>query len=518
MCEKDFLGAKILVVDDRQENRDILIQLLEGRGYTVLIAPSGEIALNVVARAVPEMDGYEVCQKLKENPATQQIPVVFLTVKEEKESVLKGFAVGGVDYVTKPFDERELFVRIGTHLQISRLTKQLAEQNAELTQVNAQLVQEIKRRQQAETERQLAKDALNHFNEQENNRWGIAGFVGKSRTIEKILSEVRQVQNVGTTSVLILGEIGTGKELIARAIHLGSSRAIHPFLPVNCAGIPKDLVASTLFGHLRGAFTGAHASRKGVFELAADGTLFLDGIGEMPHDVQTMLLRVLEEHVITPLGGTRQVPVNARVIAATNADLQAKMAGGAFREDFYFRLARFVVEVPPLRERREDIPLLIEHFLAMFSREMGCAKPQLNPAAWELLENYAFPGNVRELKNIIENALIRSDGKWIEPEQLQLIGLSQRRGQPTLAEADSIPQRGLNLKPSQGVPEHPLRPETDEERIVAYVMRHGSINNSECQRLLGVDKHRANYLLNKLYHVCLLKQVGRSRSTQYVQP
>ncbi len=519
---------RILLVDDVPSNLQVLSETLEEQGYVILMAPSGEVCLKIARQAkpdlilldvmMPEMDGFETCHHLKQSDETHQIPVIFITAREETEAIIEGFNAGGVNYITKPFDAREVLVRVETHLKISCLTRQLARQNAELAAANERLHQEIQRRQQAE-------DALTHFNEQEASRWGIEGFVGRSEMVEKIVSEIQQIQNVDRTNVLILGESGTGKELIARAIHFGSPRAKKPFIPVNCAAIPKDLVASTLFGHLRGAFTGAHTSHKGVFELATGGTLFLDEIAEMPLNLQVTLLRVLEERIITPIGGTRQVPVNVRVIAATNADLEARMANSAFREDLYFRLARFIIKVPPLRKRKEDIPLLIAHFCQMFSQEMGICMggedlPALSDTALEALMNYHFPGNVRELKNIVENAMIRSGGKLIQIEHLQLMDLRQHHAVPAFAEeqlaVDRIPVSSPVFKRLTAFLDQPLRPETDEDLVAAYVIRHGSINNSECQRLLDVDKHRANYLLNKLCRTGRLKRVGRSRSTRYV--
>lgn len=247
------------------------------------------------------------------------------------------------------------------------------------------------------------------------------GFIGQSQTIRKIATDVRRLQATGTTSVLIVGESGTGKELIARAIHFGGSREKGPFIPVNCAAIPAELAESLFFGHVKGAFTGATTDRKGYFELADGGTLFLDEIGEMSLGLQAKLLRALEDGSFAPLGATREKRVNVRTLAATNVDLQARLADGKFRSDLYFRFAQFRVVVPPLRERPEDIPLLAEHFLKMFAMEMGMEKPTLSREALAALETYHFPGNVRELKHIIEGALIKSSGLEIQPEHLHFL-------------------------------------------------------------------------------------------------
>ena len=218
----------------------------------------------------------------------------------------------------------------------------------------------------------------------------------------------------------------TGKEVIARAIHHGSPRAAGPFIPVNCSAIPADLAESTLFGHRRGAFTGADRDRPGYFELADGGTLFLDEVGDMPLDIQAKILRVLEDGQILPLGDTAEKKVDVRVVAATNVDLETGIEAGTFRQDLYFRLARFPIRVPPLRERRGDIPLLARHFLRLFAAEMGLPPPPLDETALEKLSSYDFPGNVRELKNIVERAVIESNGGQVQSEHLHLFCSSNR--------------------------------------------------------------------------------------------
>jgi len=262
---------------------------------------------------------------------------------------------------------------------------------------------------------------LSIISQQEAKLWGVDTFVAKSKAISRIVEDIRKAQSTDTTSVLITGESGTGKELIARAIHFGSSRAKGKFIPVNCSSIPSGLAESILFGHVRGAFTGAESSHKGYFELADGGTLFLDEINDMPIDLQTKLLRVLEDGFYTPVGAENQRRADVRILASTNVDLLTKITEGAFQKALYFRLARFPIEVPPLRERREDIPLLVEHFLSLFSEKMGIERPALSDEAKRALETYHFPGNVRELKNMIESALIESNDSTIQPEHLRFI-------------------------------------------------------------------------------------------------
>ena len=541
---------KVLIVDDNTANLKILRDALEPEGYIILGASNGEDALRIAPRALPDIilldimmpgiDGYEVCRRLKRNKLTSHIPVIFITIKEKEESLIKGFQVGGVDYITKPFKKEELLIRVKTHLENSRLTRELLQKNRELQQ-------EIERREQAEEAREQAEDALQKADEQlsmisqqEAKRWGIDAFVGKSETIKSILDEVRQLQSASATSVLIVGESGTGKELIARAIHFGSERAKGPFIPVNCSAIPSELAESLLFGHIRGAFTGANTSRKGCFELADGGTLFLDEIGDMPIELQPKLLRVVEDGCVMPVGGKHEKRVDVRILAATNADLTKKIAEKSFREALYFRLAAVTVPVPPLRERKEDIPLLIEHFLMMFAQEMGI-QPALSTEARKALEAYRFPGNVRELKNIIENALIKSGGSVIEPEHLHFIDVSdipadlsamEQSGQTTTCKQVSERPKELNqieklviqrarkpnastVRPSAQTETSPL---TDEEMILAYLKEHGSISNPECRDLLNVDRQRVTYLLRKMHRYGLLVHEGANRWSRYRLP
>ena len=443
-AEVDLADSKILIVEDSAFTIDILRKALEPQGYRVSVAPSGEVALKIAPRTQPDlilldvmmggMDGLETCRKLKQSDATKVIPIIFLTAKSETESSVEGFRVGAVDYIRKPFQIDDVLVRVETHLRISRLTKLLRESGVRLAAANAELQQELARREQADRARQKAEAALRASDEQltaisrqEAERWGIAGFVAQSAAMSDIMTHLRRLQDNDTAAVLITGETGTGKEMIARAIHYGGLRAKGPFLVLNCSAIPTELAESTLFGHMRGAFTGAHADKKGYFELANNGTLFLDEIGDMSLGLQAKLLRVLEYGVFTPVGSVKEVVTNVRILSATHVDLRTKIEADAFREDLYYRLAGFELTIPPLRERRDDVPLLVAHFLNQLANEMRIGKekadkqrrpkglsdtdqkPELiTPEALEVLMNYHFPGNIRELKNILERALIES--------------------------------------------------------------------------------------------------------------
>ncbi len=525
-------NPQILIVDDLPANLKVLRDALEPEGYNILGASNGETALKIATGALPDlilldvlmpgMDGYEVCRRLKQNETTRHIPVIFVTVRDDKESILQGFRAGGVDYITKPFEKEEVLLRVKTHLEIKLLTEMLAQRNRELERqamelkrANQRLQQEIARRKQAETARDQAEAHLSLISHQEAKRWGIENFIGKSKTIAKILDDVRKLQNVERTSVLITGESGTGKELIARAIHFGGTRADKPFITVNCSAIPRELAESAFFGHVKGAFTGASSSRKGYFELADGGTLFLDEIGDMPLELQPKILRAIEIGTIMPVGSTREKKVDVRIIAATNQDLQAKIAEGTFRKDLYFRLAGFTVVVPPLREHKEDIPLLVDHFLKMFAAEMGIKRPAISPKALDALMEYDFPGNVRELKNIIEHALIKSGGSIILPQHLRFISTGSTF-EIEFSPPDRERVKELVIQRSSGYSEEDGM--TYEEKILAYVKEHGSISNAECRDLLSIDLHHASYLLKKLHRYGLLKREGERRWARYRLP
>lgn len=511
-------AQEILIVDDISSNREILQQTLELQGYDIIAVPSGEVGLDIVTQTRPDLilldiimpagiDGFETCRRLKANPATNDIPVIFITARDDEAAIEEGFRVGAVDYITKPFRDMEVRLRVETHLKIGQLTQSLQQQNLELKA-------EIERRHLAENERNAAVNArqrldgtLQLLSAQEAERWGIEGFVGQSPTIASIIDEVRRLQEVGSPNVLITGESGTGKELIARALHYGGSRSQGPFVAINSSSFSGGLAESTFFGHVKGAFTGAHEDRQGCFELASGGTLFLDEIGDMKPDLQASLLRVLEERKITRIGSNQPRPIDVRILSATNANFREKMTSGAFREDLYFRIAGYIVEAPPLRERQEDIPLLACHFLDTFAREMGRQHAALTQEALDRLQSYHFPGNIRELKNIIERALIKSGSSTIASSHLHFIEWSAE--EPLEEPSSPVPAPVLQV---------PRRPPREEESILAYVELNCSITNAECRDLLNVDRHRAFYLLEKLRQEQRLVRQGARRATRYYPP
>jgi DNA-binding NtrC family response regulator len=495
-------AAKILLVDDVPGNLDLLTDALEASGYKIMAVPSGEIALKIVSSMPPDlilldvlmpgMDGLETCRRLKANAVTRAIPVIFLTAKDEVASVVEGFRVGGADYVSKPFRVEEMLSRVETHLRNHRLTQELRRKNEELEA-------EVNRRQRAEAARQQADSQLSMISEQEARRWGISAFIGRSEAVVRIIRDIRRLHSHEGTHLLITGESGTGKELIARAIHYGGTHAKGPFVPVNCSAVPAELAESCFFGHLRGAFTGATTDCAGYFEQAHLGTLFLDEIGEMIPALQVKLLRVLENGSLTRVGDTVERHTECRIVAVTNADLLSEIETGRFRKDLYYRLTGFTIEVPPLRERKEDIPLLVDHFLQLLATEMGMPKPGVQSAVLAELDAYDFPGNVRELKNLIEAALIESNGRDLGPEHLRI-------GQVHSAES------------ALGSATRRARLPKESETILNFVREHGSINNTQCRELLGLGLQRACALLRKLHLAGSLAKESSRRWTQYRLP
>lgn len=479
-------AERILIADDTAASLSLLAGVLEPQGYEVLTVSNGKDALRLAGKAAPDLilldvvmpghDGFSVCRMLKREPETQNIPVIFITSKDETENVLNGFRVGAVDYIAKPFQAEEVVTRVATHLKLSRLTRDLQQRNAELEE-------EIRKRREAEQARDKADHRLSSIASREAQHWGLSGFVGESQHLRRILADIERLHQFGKTSVLITGESGTGKELVARAVHHHSPRSAGPFVPVNCVAIPGELAESLFFGHMKGAFTGAASDRKGFFELADGGTLFLDEIGDMPATLQAKLLRVLEDGEITPVGSTKSRRVDVRVLSATNADLQAKIASGDFRQDLFFRLARYTVQTPPLRDRTEDLPLLASHFLEIFATEMGLAAPPLTDEAVDTLKGYSFPGNVRELKNVMERALILSAGKPVLREHLQL---------PHEASDKIVKQEVKNHAPgaATAINEIPLNLEDAELALIQKALEQTGGKVAEAARLLNVNRSR----------------------------
>jgi formate hydrogenlyase transcriptional activator len=393
----DADGATVLVVDDEPLNVDLLEQELEAAGYRTLTASNGEQAIAIARQQRPDLilldvmmagiDGYETCRRLKAGDVTRPIPVIFLTALKEAFEKVRAFGVGAVDYVTKPFQTEELLARVGAHVALRR---------------------EI-------DDHRRSKATIRALVEQSNR--SSDSMVGESSALQLLRRQIAQVAPTDST-VLIQGETGTGKELVARAIHEASARGGKPLITLNCAALPRELVESELFGHEKGAFTGALQQRRGRFELADGGTLFLDEVGELTADAQAKLLRVLQTREFERVGGTRSIHVDVRVIAATNRELRAEVDAHRFRADLYFRLNVFPIALAPLRERRGDIPLLIRHCTACIASRLGRRVDGVADGFIEAALRYHWPGNIRELENVIERALIVSEGRMLDASAL----------------------------------------------------------------------------------------------------
>lgn len=488
-------GAKILVVDDIAENRELLSDTLEPEGYRISIAPNGEVALKVAQANPPDlilldlmmpgMNGFEVCQRLAQLEMTQAIPIVFITAVSDTSSLVEGFRVGAVDYITKPFKAEEVLIRVRTHLTNHRLTQAYKEKVQELQESNARMREEMQRRQTAEISLELADAALSLISEQEAKRWGLEAFIGRGQAMHEMIEGIRKLQDVDSASVLIRGESGTGKELVARALHHSGRRRDKRFIAVNCAAIPTELAESLFFGHVKGAFSGANQSRKGYLELADGGTLFLDEIGDMPLSLQAKLLRALEDGSIMPVGSADEKRFNVRFLSATNVDLKERIDRGEFRQDLYFRIASYVFELKPLRERKEDIDLFVTHFIHRLSEERSIDPPSLSKKARQALMDHPFPGNVRELKSIIERALIESRGQTIEPCHLLLVN-PERRPSPL-----TDPANDNNLAESL-----PYNLEQAEVELVRRAMEKENGNVSKAAQLMGINRTKIYRILS----------------------
>jgi DNA-binding NtrC family response regulator len=432
----------ILVVEDEELMRSILRRLLEGSGYEVVTADSAESALaafseNDIAVTISDikmsgMDGIQLLDHIK--TIDEDALVVIMTAYSSVDSAVAALRKGAYDYVTKPFVNEDLLQTVRNAIQ-----------QRELFRENRALRRELSR------------------------QYTFSEIVGKSDSLQKIFALVQKVADANV-NVLIQGESGTGKELIARAIHLNSGRSAQQFLAVNCGALPESILESELFGHTKGAFTGAIADKKGLFRAASGGTLFLDEIGEMPLALQVKLLRALQEHEVTPVGATDAVKFDARIIAATNKNLEDETKANRFREDLFYRLNVIEMTIPPLRDRREDIALLAKHFVAKAARNQNAAEKTIDRDALAALVNYDWPGNVRELENALERAFILS-GDAID--------------------VDSLPSkvRDNATRSYRSRDDETFRPTLDEmeRRYVMEVMTSVDEDKAKAAHILGID-------------------------------
>jgi len=393
----------ILIVDDEKSLLDLLSVVFKKEGYGVKIASSGVQAREILEKEnvdlvitdikMPQTSGMDVLKFTKGlNPET---PVILITAYGSIKQAIDALKAGALDYVVKPFDVEELKILVARGLEKLRLKQE-----------NILLKRDLK------------------------DRYAFEKMVGKSRTMQEVYSLIEKVATTDST-VLITGESGTGKEMAARAVHSLSPRRDNPFVSINCAALPENLLESELFGHAKGSFTGAVSEKKGMFEAATRGTLFLDEISELSADLQVKLLRVLEERRITRVGGNDEIPIDVRIIAATNQDLKKRIEEGKFREELFYRLNVISFEMPPLRKRTEDIPLLIAHFLEKYCTKLGKPLKRMTPDVFGLLEAYHWPGNIRELENVVERVVAIEDRETITAACLPLEIVSPQRKEET---------------------------------------------------------------------------------------
>ena len=414
--------VRILVVDDEPSMREMLSIVLRRDGYDVLVAENGRDAIDQLRRTnidlllsdikMPDITGVDMLRAAKE--INRDIVAFMMTAYASASTAVEAMRLGAVDYFTKPFSMDELRLKIRQHLE----THQLKQENV------------------------LLKKAL-------NTRYEFSNIIGSS---EPMLDVFRMVETIAKTNstVLITGESGTGKDLVARAVHYNSLRRDRPFVALNCGGVPETLLESELFGHMRGAFTGADANKKGLMEVAEGGTIFLDEVGEMNMTMQVKLLRVLQDRRFRRLGGTEEVQADIRIIAATNQDLQKLVASGRFREDLFYRINVIPMHLPTLRERREDIPPLAEHFLEKYAEQMQKPVRSISHAAAAQLQAYSWPGNVRELENVIERAVALEQSSSVLPDSLPAHIRAGRTPGPESDPGSRIPDSGLPMLPDLG--------------------------------------------------------------------
>jgi DNA-binding NtrC family response regulator len=453
----------ILIVEDEKKMARLLELNLSEEGYTTHTVPDAESGLSFLQKEkvdlvltdlkLPGMDGLEFLQAAKR--ANAALPVVVMTAFGTVETAVEAMKAGASDYVLKPFAMEEMKLILRKELDFRRLR----EENRSL------------------------REAL-------GQRYEFRNIIARSARMQEVLATVERVAPTNST-VFLGGESGVGKDLIARALHEHSRRAAGPFVKINCTAIPENLLESELFGYEKGAFTGASTSKPGKFELADKGTIFLDEIGDVPLAIQVKLLRVLQEREFERLGGTRTLKVDVRVVAATNQDLRAALEEGTFREDLYYRLNVVPINIPPLRERKEDIPYLVDHFIARFAREAGKPITGITPAALKRLMDFHWPGNVREVENIIERAVALSTGTILDVADIQLdLSPSAPAGGGMVSSAlaagsGAFPPPGATL-------------EQFEDEIIREALRRANGNKSQAARLLGLSRNALRYRLSKL--------------------
>ena len=443
--------STILLIDDDDSLRRVIEFSLTEAGHTVRPAASGEEGLALFEAGafdavitditMPGMNGMEVLEKVRQKD--EHVPVIMITAYGTIESAVEAMRKGAFDYVTKPFNRDEFRLTLDKALRFRRLEQENIALRAEVT-----------------------------------DRYRFDSIIGASTTMREVLDLAGRVA-ASDASVLITGETGTGKELLAKGIHFNSPRREGPFVAVNCAAIPENLIESELFGHVKGAFTGAIRDKEGRFEQAAGGTLFLDEIGDLRIDLQAKILRALQEREVDRVGGSRTIPVDVRVIAATNKDLERMVKEGQFREDLYYRLSVIVLQMPPLRDRREDIPLLTSHFLRKFNKG---SEVNMDEAAMKALRSYGWPGNVRELENVVERASVLKRGAVITRSELPDKLSKEHKGVEDIIL--NLPDEGISLE------------DLEKGLLIKALERHKG-NQTRAAEYLGITRPTLIYRMEK---------------------
>jgi two-component system response regulator AtoC len=448
-------ARQILVVDDEELIRWSLAERLRLDGHEILEAGTAAQAFDLLDGHVdallldyrlPDDDGVTVMRRIHE--VDPDLPVLMLTAHKDVEIVVGAMKAGAFEYLTKPFDLDDVAVRVERALEATRLRREL--------------------RTLRET---LAKP------------FGVASIIGESDAMQRVKALVRKVATSPGSTVLITGESGTGKDLIAKVIHYSSSRAARPFLNITCSALPETLMESELFGHERGAFTDARTQKRGLLEQADDGTVFLDEIAEMTPALQAKLLRFLEEKAFRRLGGSADIHVDVRVIAATNRNLEETVREGKFRDDLYYRLNVLRLEVPPLRTRVDDLSRLAQHFVEVFSREFRRPVRALSAEAEQALRHYGWPGNVRELRNLVERAVLLGEGEVLQASDFDTLH-SQRRAGGSSRTAFQLPPEGVSL-------------EEEEKSLVVQALERTGGNQTRAAALLGLHRDQIRYRIEK---------------------
>lgn len=440
---RDF---KILVVEDDRDMADNCHKLFKRSGYDSVVTYSGKEALDVISKVrsirivltdlkMPGMDGIELLKKIKD--IKPEIEIIIMTGYGTIKNAVEAIKIGATDYITKPFNKDELLNAVNKIIEAQKLKAQVSQLRSEL-----------------------------------QDKYGFGSIIGKSKRMTEVLKHASFAAQ-SESSVLIVGDSGTGKELVARAIHYSSHRAKGPFVPVNCGALPKDLIESELFGHKKGAYTGASRETLGLFRSADRGTIFLDEVAEMPNETQVKLLRVLQEKQIRPLGDTREIPIDVRVVSATNRNLKEALEKGLLRKDLYYRISVVVIEIPPLRERVEDIPFLASFFVDKFKGIFRREVEGVTPEAMNILTEYAWPGNVRELENFIEGLFV--------------MGV---RGKISASDVRPILKREDKASRATGAPEEVSTLSNAERQAVENALRIAKGNKSRAAAILGISRTR----------------------------